>query len=203
MTLTVVGANSRVEPGWDGQTHPVAGVVDPYGSAVVAVPPDVVAAARDLVDRGSDLTALRSELPRLLGRPDAQVYRAAYRWATDLPAAEVLPPAGCWLPADDPVVPEWLRPFGGRVLVALDGDRYEAGVGLKRHDRFGHEIAVGTAEEARGRGLARRLVAQAARELAGAGVVSTYLHDPANSASARVADAAGLPDQGWTALGLG
>jgi hypothetical protein len=28
------------------------------------------------------------------------------------------------------------------------------------------------------------------------------MHDPANTASARVADAAGLPDRGWTALGF-
>jgi hypothetical protein len=28
------------------------------------------------------------------------------------------------------------------------------------------------------------------------------MHDPANLASARVADAAGFPDRGWTALGF-
>ena len=65
--------------------------------------------------------------------------------------------------------------------------RYLAGVGLKRHDARVHEIAVGTAEAARGRGLARRLVAQAARSLLARGIVPTYLHDPANLASARVA----------------
>ena len=54
----------------------------------------------------------------------------------------------------------------------------------------------------RGRGLARRLVAQAARSLLDRDVVPTYLHDAANVASARVAAAAGLPDLGWTALGL-
>ena len=35
-----------------------------------------------------------------------------------------------------------------------------------------------------------------------AGVVPTYLHDPANTASAKVADAAGFPDRGWTVLGM-
>ena len=30
----------------------------------------------------------------------------------------------------------------------------------------------------------------------------TYLHDPANTASAKVADAAGFPDRGWTVLGM-
>jgi hypothetical protein len=28
------------------------------------------------------------------------------------------------------------------------------------------------------------------------------MHDPANAPSARVADAAGFPDRGWTALGF-
>jgi GNAT superfamily N-acetyltransferase len=117
-------------------------------------------------------------------------------------AAE-LPDTGSWVPVTDTRVPDWLRPFGGDALVAFDDDgSYLAGVGLKRHDRFGHEIAVGTDERARGRGLARRLVAQASRELLGRGVVPTYLHDRANAASARVADAAGLPDRGWGALGI-
>ena len=59
------------------------------------------------------------------------------------------------------------------------------------------------AEAARGRGLARRLVAQAARYVVDNGRVATYLHDPANTASARVADAAGFPDKGWSIVGLG
>jgi predicted GNAT family acetyltransferase len=51
--------------------------------------------------------------------------------------------------------------------------------------------------------LARRLVAQAARRVVDGGMVATYLHDPANTASARVAEAAGFPDHGWTVIGLG
>ena len=113
-----------------------------------------------------------------------------------------LPDVGEWLPAGDPRVPGWLKPFGGEVLVVLDDDVYVAGVGLKRHDEHGQEISVGTEEAARGRGLARRLVAQAARRLLAAGIVPTYLHDPANTASAKVADAAGFPDRGWTVLGM-
>jgi predicted GNAT family acetyltransferase len=61
---------------------------------------------------------------------------------------------------------------------------------------------VGTAEAARGRGLARRLVAQAARRVLDEGAVPTYVHDPANEASAKVAEAAGLKDQGWICVGL-
>ena len=107
------------------------------------------------------------------------------------------------MPTADPAVPEWLKPFNGEVLVVLDdaGD-YLAGVGLKVHDAHGVEISVGTSEAARGRGLARRLVAQAARTLLSRGIIPTYLHAPDNLASAKVADAAGFPDRGWTALGL-
>jgi hypothetical protein len=35
-----------------------------------------------------------------------------------------------------------------------------------------------------------------------AGAVPTYLHDPANHASAKVAAAAGFPDLGWKAVGI-
>ena len=178
----------------------------PDGAAVVSLPPDHVEWARDLVATGADVARLRAALPTRLGLPDHVAYQGVCRWsarAADVPGAEVLPEAGRWVPVDDPRVPDWLRPFGGDALVALDDDgRYLAGVGLKRHDRHGHEIAVGTDERARGRGLARRLVAQAARSLHADGIVPTYLHDPANTASARVADAAGLPDRGWWALGI-
>ncbi len=136
------------------------------------------------------------------GKPDHVVYRGVCRWAVDVPSAEQLPDVGQWLPAEDPRVPGWLKPFGGEVLVVLDDDSYVAGVGLKRHDEHGQEISVGTEEAARGRGLARRLVAQAARTLLAGGVIPTYLHDPANVASAKVADAAGFPDRGWTAIGI-
>jgi len=107
-------------------------------------------------------------------------------------------------PADDPVVPDWLRVFGGEVLLALDPaiGAYLAGVGIKRHDRYGRELSVGTEPAARGQGLARRLVAQAARRVIADGAVATYLHDPANLSSARVAAAAGFPDHGWKIIGV-
>jgi GNAT superfamily N-acetyltransferase len=201
--VVIVGSPLRTEPGWDGTVHAVTGVGDPQGRVLVSVPPDVAADARDLVAAGGGLDALAAALPGLLGRPDDQVYRATCRWTTEPAGAGDLPDAGRWLPADDPQVPQWLRPFGGEVLVAADEHGgYRAGVGLKRHDGHAHEIAVGTEEAARGRGLARRLVAQAARHLLAAGIVPTYLHDPSNVASARVARAAGFPDRGWTAMGL-
>jgi RimJ/RimL family protein N-acetyltransferase len=130
------------------------------------------------------------------------------RWAQDVPGPDVLPDAGVWLPAaladeGDPRVPPWLRPFGGEVLVALDDDgSCLAGVGLKRHDDSGREIAVTTDERARGRGLARRLVAQAARRVLADGQAVIYLHAPDNEASARVARASGFPDTGWRVVGF-
>lgn len=201
----VVGSVGRTVPGWDGEVHAVTGVVDAAGHAVVSVPPEHVDWARHLVATGAELARLRAALPTRLGLPDHVVYQGVCRWsarASDVPPVEVLPEAGQWVPVDDERVPGWLRPFGGDALVSLDDHGYLAGVGLKRHDRFGHEIAVGTDERARGRGLARRLVAQAARSLHADRIVPTYLHDPANTASAHVADAVGLPDRGWWALGI-
>jgi len=59
-----------------------------------------------------------------------------------------------------------LHPFSGRVLVARDaGGDAVSGVGVKRHDSIGHELAVVTTPAARGRGLAVALVAQAARSI--------------------------------------
>jgi GNAT superfamily N-acetyltransferase len=201
-TVVVVASAGRTRPGWDGAVHAVTGIADPIGNAVVSVPPGYDERARALVTGTGDVDALRSALPELLGKPDHVVYRGVCRWAVDVPSAEQLPDVGEWLPAEDPRVPGWLKPFGGEVLVVLDDDVYVAGVGLKRHDEHGQEISVGTEEAARGRGLARRLVAQAARKLLSGGVIPTYLHDPANTASAKVADAAGFPDRGWTAIGM-
>jgi hypothetical protein len=194
----VVGSPARERPGWDGRVHPVLGV-DTGTSGVLSVPPRQLAAARALANGSPD--RLLAGLPAVMGRPGAMVYRGVFRWSVE-PAP--LPDAGEWVPADDPVVPDWLRVFGGEVLLALDpesGD-YLAGVGLKRHDRYGQELSVGTVPTARTRGLARRLVAQAARRIVDGGAVATYLHDPANLASARVATAAGFPDRGWSVLGL-
>jgi GNAT superfamily N-acetyltransferase len=177
--------------------EPLTGVVTAAGQALLGVAPadaPVVAHAA----AGTDLHGLLAAIPGLLGRPGVAGL-GVFRWSTD-PAP--LPDVGRWLAADDPRVPAWLRPFGGEVLVVLDGDAYVAGVGLKRHDPCGSEIAVGTEEAARGRGLARRLVAQAARRVLAEGAVPTYLHAPDNVASARAAAAAGFPDRGWQVVGF-
>lgn len=174
--FTVVTSPRRSEPGWDGVVRPVVGIVTPEGG-VLSVAPDLV----------GGVTPMDLDIARTRG--------AVYRWSDD-PGPTDDP--GAWVPHDDPRLPDWLRPFGGDVLVVWDDEgRYAAGVGLKRHDRFGWEISVGTEEPHRGRGLARRLTAQAARAILDAGRVPLYLHAQDNHASAKAADAAGFPDRGW------
>lgn len=194
--LDVVGSPRRLQPGWNGVVYPVVGVATPEGT-VLSLPPGVVDDVRSL---GDDIDAVGRALPALVGRPEARFGSGVFRWCHTLVDIE---PVGVWVPVDDGRVPPWLKPFNGEVLVHFDGDgRYGAGLGRKRHDRLGQELAVGTEPACRGRGLARALVAQAARRVADDGGIATYLHDPANLASARAADAAGFPDVGWRILGL-
>ena len=182
---------------WDGKVYPVAGVETPEGT-VLSVPPDAVEATRAA---GEDLATIGPALPGIVGRPDARFGRGVFRWCQRL--LDDSDPEAVWLPPDDERVPPWLSVFNGDVLVHLDEHgRYGAGVGRKRHDDFGQELSVATEERLQGRGLARRLVAQAARRVAEEGAVATYLHAPKNVASARVAEAAGFPDTGWWILGV-
>lgn len=199
--LLVTTSRSRTSPGWDGRVQAVSGVASPDG-AVLSVPPELVEAVAPLAD---DLEGLRAasadgRLGDALGWPGARLYEGVFRWS-EAPAP--LPDAGEWVPVDDGRVPPWLLPFGGEVLMAFDGaGAYVAGVGIKVHDAHGQELAVVTEEAAQGRGLARRLVAQAARRVLGRGAVPTYLHADANVRSAKVADAAGFLDRGWRILGV-
>ena len=199
--LVVTTGPGRVEPGWDGQVHPVIGVGSPDEGTVLSVPPDILDEARRIAARGG-LPELADRLGPMMGRPDDRLHSGVFRWSEAPASAALLPDAGEWIPADDRRLPAWLRPFGGQVLAALIDGEYASGVGLKRHDRFGREVAVGTEERFEGRGLGRRLVAQAARRVVEEGMIPTYLHDPANVASGIVAGAAGFPDRGWTVLGL-
>ena len=195
-TVAVVGSDKRDQPGWDGIVRAVVGVSTPDG-AVLSVPPSRVEAVRSL---GQTLEAMATGLPDAAGVPGGRYGSGRFRWCTTPPSVE---PAGEWVPRDDPRVPPWLRPFNGDVLVAWDDDgTYGAGVGRKQHDRYGHELAVATEKPLRGRGLARRLVVTAAQRVIDDGAVPTYLHDDANVASARVADAAGFPDLGWRIVGV-
>ena len=183
--LTITTTEARSVPGWDGKPRPVMGASTPDGA--------VVAVRDDLYERAKDATNL-DELGAAL---NSRIARAIFR-CSDAPTD--LEPLGEWRVVDDPVVPDWLHPFGGQVLVELDGDAYIGGVGLKRHDDDAWEISVGTEEEARGRGIARRLVVTAAKKVIDDGRIPTYLHDPANHASAKVAEASGFPERGWRML---
>lgn len=199
--VDVVASEVRTRPAWDGQPRRVLGVGSPELGVLLSVRPDLAEVAREAVAGNGLDQAARSRLAIALG--GGVISDGVFRWAHDVPGPDVLPDVGTWLDRDDERVPEWLRPFNGGVLVALDTDgRYAAGVGVKRHDDVGHELSVGTDPDHRGQGLARRLVAQASRTLLAAGAVVTYLHGRDNVASARVADAAGFPDLGWTIHGL-
>ena len=194
--LTVTGSEARIRPGWDGRVQDVVGVASPQ-TAVISVPPGTTKLARDRVQSWEQAASV---LPEVLARPGSPVYYGTFRW-TYQPAD--LPDAGVWIPVDDPRVPPWLHPFGGEVLITLIDGVYAAGVGIKRHNASGLEISVGTEPEHRGKGLAAGLVAQAARWILAQGAVPIYLHDPANVASDRTANAAGFPDEGWQILGMG
>lgn len=195
--LDVIGSDARLQPGWDGGIRRLVGVSTPEAT-LLSVPPDHVEAVRALGD-DPEAEGYGAALAVALERPGHHFGAGVFRWS-DAPAP--LKELGIWLRRDDPRVPPWLRPFNGEVLAALDGDRVVAGVGRKQHDRCGHELAVVTDVAARGRGLARRLVATAARRVLADGAVPTYLHGPDNVASARVAEAAGFPDRGWHVHGL-
>ena len=185
--LLVTTSPARTEPGWDGVVRGFQCVRTPSG-AVASVEPSLLDRARDL---GPTLADATPALESLLG---GRLVDVLFRWST---APTPLESLGEWIPAEDPRVPAWLKPFGGDVLVLLEDGVYVGGVGLKRHDEHASEISVGTEEAARGRGIARRLVATAARRILDEGKVPTYLHDLRNTASARVAEASGFPDRGW------
>jgi GNAT superfamily N-acetyltransferase len=185
--VEVVGSRARTGPGWDGRPELLVAVLGPLGG-VVSVPPEAADAVRAA---GSDWP---SAARAVLGLGDRRLVEAVLRTT---PAPAPLPDVAVWVDPADVAVPPWLRPFAAPVLAALDaGGGCVGGVGLKRHDAFGHELAVGVEPAARGRGLGRRLVAQAARAVLSRGAVPTYAHRPDNVASARVAAAAGFRDTG-------
>lgn len=201
-TVDVVGADVRTDPAWDGSLMRVVGVATPR-RAVLSVPPadaDAVRAASGPLDD----RAVRRRIVTALGADGQVLGRGVFRWSTRVARPADLPDAGDWVDRDDPRVPAWLRPFNyPQVLIAWDrSGSYGAGVGIKRHDAVGRELAVVTEERLRGQGLGRRLIAQAARRVLAEGGLPTYLHGRGNDASARVADAVGFPDRGWSIYSL-
>ncbi|WP_413775586.1 GNAT family N-acetyltransferase [Micromonospora sp. RTGN7] len=195
--LHVVGSPRRALPAWDGRLRPAI-AVDDGRSTVLSVAPRHVPAVRALAARPEQ--QLLAGLPAAVGHSRWACVDDVFRWSV---APAPLPDVGEWIWATEPGLPRWLRLFDEEVLVVRDADgNYLAGAAIKRHDEHGHELAVGTEPAARGRGLARRLVAQAARRVLDEGAVPTYRHDPANTASASVAEAAGFPDRGWRSYGV-
>jgi len=190
---------ARDEPGWDGRVRPIQGVIGPEGS-VIAVSPTYA----ELFD-GVDLDGFVRDLfradawqriTRTLG-VDVGYGMPVFRWSE---RPNVHPEIGEWVDPHDPRLPDWLHPFNGGVLATFtDDDRYRAGVGIKRHNDIGREIAVGTDPAFRRQGLATKLVAQAARRIIAEGGVPIYQHGP-GTASAIVADHAGFPDREWSMI---
>jgi GNAT superfamily N-acetyltransferase len=200
--VDVVGTTVRQQPGWNGRTTALIGVGTP-SRTLLSVPPDRVAGVTNVVGSLADETVRRA-IVAALGTHDRFIGRGVFRWSRRIVGPARLADAGEWVDPADPRVPVWLHPFNyGPVLIAWDdAGAYGAGVGIKRHDPVGHEIAVVTTARMQSRGLARRLVAQAARRIVDEGGLPTYLHDPTNVASARVADAVGFRDRGWSVYGL-
>jgi GNAT superfamily N-acetyltransferase len=193
--ITVVGSTSRTTPGWDGEIRPLRGVATPEGT-VISVPPDIV---DRVTPYASDVLNVAAAVTAELGLKGWRSSVGIFRWS-ERPTEG--PDAGVWVnPAADGV-PDWLGPFNGDVLIGYDQGVPAAGVGRKMHDAFGHELAVVTEPEFRGRGWAASLVAQAARRVLADGAIPTYLHGDANLASARTADVAGFHDHGWKVVGL-
>lgn len=196
----MVGDPARLQPTWDGAIRPLQGASDGVGT-VIGVPPDAAEAVRRVIGDDLDRSGLGDELGAILGVGPAAFGAGVFR-TTDRVDPDIAD-LGEWFEHQSDDLPEWLAPFNGPRLVAFDDDgRVIAGVGIKVHDRYGQELAVVTEEAARGLGLARRLVATAARRILAEGSVPTYLHAPTNTASARVADAVGFPDRGWKVYGL-
>jgi len=204
--LDLVGWPGRDRPGWDGTLLPGLGVESPAGT-VLSLSPHLLDDG-DALDAGRIQAAYRSRaaataVPVLLGVPGHTLGRATFRWSDSPAALPELAEIGEWVAPDDPRLPAWLNAFNDDVLVTWDrAGRYAAGVGRKRHNPYGHELAVGTDPGHRGRGLASKLVAQAARRVLADGALPIYLHGRANVGSARVADRAGFPDRGWQVLTL-
>lgn len=159
--LHVVRSHRRARPAWDGRLRPAVAVTA-AGCTILSVPPDRVDAVRAVL-RGRGLDKALLSLPRAVGSPEFAVHTGRFRWST---APAPLPDVGEWTLPAGPDLPPWLWLFDREVLVVRDADgRYLAGAGIKRHDAYGHELAVGVVPAAWGRGLARRLVAQAARRV--------------------------------------
>jgi GNAT superfamily N-acetyltransferase len=174
-------------------THPsmTARAFERHGGAVVGVAPEQAARLRELLDGPDTVTtalkALAAELP-------GHMFSGTARTGVVIPppAVEVTV-----LDASDPRLPQWvLGHFVGEAWVVLEDGEVLSTAVLKRYDERLREISVGTAPSARGRGLARSVVAAAARSVLAEGRAVLYNHAVDNDASARVAESVGLHELG-------
>jgi hypothetical protein len=162
------------------------------GGAVVAVAPAFSGLLRRQLDGPESVgPALDAVAQAAAGQHYDWVARTGV--AIPAPSAEVTV-----VDTSDPRLPEWvIGHFTGEAWVVLgdDGQVLSTAV-LKRYDDRLREISVGTAEAARGRGLAKAVTAAAARAVLAESRAVLYNHDPENSTSARVAEAVGLREFG-------
>jgi GNAT superfamily N-acetyltransferase len=162
------------------------------GGAVVAVAPEWAGMLRRHL-AGPD--TVRSAMAAVAATIPGHLFSGVARTGVAIP-----PPAApvTVIDATDPRLPAWvLGHFTGEAWVVLGehGEVLSTAV-LKRYDDRLREISVGTAEAARGRGLARSVVAAAARAVLNEGRAVLYNHDPDNHASAKVAESVGLHEFG-------
>ena len=141
-------------------------------------------------------------LPNLVHRPDRCVYSRHLPVVRDAGQAARRRRSGSTPPTSGPRVAAPLRPPGAHRVDDPDTGAYLAGVGIKHHDGTGRSSRSVPSPRPAARAWPAALVAQAARRVLDEGAVPTYQHDPANVASARVADAAGFPDRGWRSAGM-
>lgn len=202
--LTVVGSAQRTKPGWDEVIRPVLGIETLQGT-ILSVPPKYLDRVHELsIQCGGDLDETGAGLAELLGKTGWRFGRGFYRWTTKPKVVEAANPSsrGMWVRPDDARTPPWLRQFSGDVLIAMEDGELAASVGIKRHDHWGHELAVVTEEPFRNQGIAARLIARAATRVLDQGAVPIYVHADDNVGSAKAAQAAGFDDKGWRICGL-
>jgi len=161
------------------------------GGAVVAVAPE---AARLLSIHLRGPATIRPSLEAVAAELPGHMFSGVARTGVAIP-----PPAVPVKIVDtaDPCLPDWVRGhFTGDAWVVLEDGQVLSTAVLKRYDDRLREIAVGTAEGARGRGLARAVVAAAARAVLAEGRAVLYNHAEDNFASAKVAESVGLHEFG-------
>jgi len=161
------------------------------GGVVVAVAPETARLLdAHLLGPATIRPALEAVAAELPGHMFSGVARTGV--AIPPPAVEVTV-----LDAADPRLPDWvLGHFTGQAWVVLEDGQVLSTAVLKRYDDRLREIAVGTSEAARGRGLARAVVAAAARAVLAEGRAVLYNHAIDNFASAKVAESVGLHEFG-------